>query len=76
MKKNKNKYYKVKETKNALGETEFLVFACDNWIEKFFGVWSEYTKQNETFEEALNHINTLVSWKIVKEKIVYKRKVK
>ena len=73
---NKNKYYKVKEIKNASGESEFKVFACDNWLEKFFGAWSEYTKRNKTLQEAIGHINSLVSWKVVKEKIVYKRKVK
>lgn len=73
---NKNKYYKVKEIKDSSGNCEFKVFACDNWFEYFFGIWTEYTKKNKTLDEAIDQINTLVSWKIVKDKIVYKRKVK
>lgn len=76
MKKNKNKYYKVKETKNASGEREFKVFACESLFEKFFGVWSEYKLSHKTLEESVDHIKDLVSWKVIKEKTVYKRKVK
>ena len=76
MQKNKHKYYKVKETKNRLGETEFLVFACDNWMDRLFGCWKQYAYQNQTLEEAVEHIQILALWKVVKEKIVYKRKLK
>jgi hypothetical protein len=73
---NRHKYYRVREIKNNKGEIVFYVEACQTWIEKFLGVWTEYTKKNETIEEAEDHIKSLVSWKVVSDKTVYKKTVK
>ena len=72
----KNKYFRVKRRVKNSGNTIFQVYACDNIIELIFGVWTEYTKHNESLEEALLQIQTINSIRLKEEKIVHKETYK
>ena len=65
---NKNKYYKVKEIQNSIGETEFKVYACESLSDLIFGFWTEYQIAHTTLVLAKYHIDELVKWKIRKIK--------
>lgn len=72
----KNKIYRVKEKKNRKGETRFIVESADSFIGSIFGLWSEYVAENETLDDAINHIKFLDGYRLESEKVVYKEKVK
>ena len=48
-----NKIYRVKEKIDRQGKCVYQVQACANLFESIFGIWSDYSKENETIESAI-----------------------
>lgn len=73
---NKHKYYRVTKISTNDGNVIFKVKVCDTIFELIFGYWIAYKAEHKSLALAKHHIDTLVSWKIIKKKIVFKRRVK
>ncbi len=74
---NKHRFYRVRELKDYTGKTVFMVDACETKLEVLFGFWfHNYTKENRTLQDAKEHINDLISWRLKSEKVVFKRTIK
>lgn len=68
----KNKIYRVKEKTNRQGDVKYVVEAADSFIQSIFGIWIEYTKENDTLEDAIEQIEFVDKYKLKKEQIVHK----
>jgi hypothetical protein len=71
-----NKIYRVKEKIDRQGKCVYQVQACANLFESIFGIWSDYSKENETIESAIEQIQFIDKYKLKTEKVVYKETVK
>lgn len=75
-KQNTHKIYQIREFTTTLGEKVFRVFAADSWLESKMGLWTEYTLDNRTVEEAKEQIAYLKAQTLSeKGKIVYQEKL-
>lgn len=70
----KTKYYRVVEKTQRDGAIEFEVQSTDSWLDVVFGLWDVYTKKHSHVNEAIQHIETLHRYAVVKEEVVYKVK--
>ena len=72
---NKAKYFRVKKKTSRNGQVIYQTESANTFIEMIFGMWDEYTKENETLEEAISQIETINNYKIEDEKTVFKKTV-
>lgn len=69
---NKTKYFKVKEMVNREGKTIYKVLGAESKFDVFLGIWTSYSYENETLDEAVEHIQLLYKLGLKSEKTVYK----
>lgn len=71
-----NTIFRIDEVKNRKGEVIYQVLGASSRINKFWGIWDAYTKENKTLDEAIEHIKTLYKLGVESKKTVYKTTVK
>lgn len=68
----KHKFFKVKEQVNREGKTIYKVFGAESKWDVFLGFWNSYEYENETLDEAIEHIHFLYKKGLKSEKTIYK----
>ncbi len=66
-----NKYFKIKEIIQKNGVKIYKVYGYSTRLELFFGMGTQYHRDNITFMDALDQIDTLYSLLVVSKKTVY-----
>jgi len=69
-----NKFYQVVEKIDRQGRKKYVVRAANNKFDLLFGIWTNYTKENDTLDEAIEQIQSIDKFKLKSEKIVYKER--
>jgi len=69
-----NKFYQVVEKIDRQGRKKYVVRAANNKFDLLFGIWINYTKENDTLDEAIEQIQSIDKFKLKSEKIVYKER--
>lgn len=70
----KKTYYRIIKREFNDGKTVFKVQEVNSLFDLIFGFWVTYTYENETKEEALEHIELIHKRAIKKDKEVYRTK--
>lgn len=73
---NEHKIYRVRELVDVIGNKKFQVEAADTWFQGLLGNWSEYSKENTSLDEAIQHIKDLAMFRKKSDKIIYSERVK
>lgn len=66
-----NTIFKVKQKVTKSGRCWYQVIGYSNFLQKILCIGDEYSKQNESFEDALDHVDYLAGESIVKSTTVF-----
>lgn len=62
------RYYKIVQEVSRNTDVCYKVSSADSWLGMIFGFWTDYAKENQSLEEAMNHIRDIHGYQVVSRK--------